>query len=491
MITDDRLLLYTLENWIFAKDFTGNIMCTKNIKEINEECLKMGSIDLVTADGSIDCTETPDIQEEVVFNLKYSEICAALNMLSEGGSFVIKVFTLFEACTVSVLYLLNCIFKEVSVFKPATSSCGNSEVYVVCINFKKNTENFKEIFQKMLEKVDEFISTPIFPIEAIPKEYIFEHEICCRLFMGSQISIIKNNIKSYECEKKWDYKKNMEKFKVLFCQQYMEKYALREIPQSKSILWKHRAKVFYKNNILIHSGSFSERCEFKKMSKAEKLNVLKNKFDNLRGLVKWPYSSSSINFCSLGTAIEIEIVTCKPIDNVLNSKFIGFELLKHIRKEIENNFGKSLFSYFTKDPIEFGADNKKIMFKMKDSFGKSEKDFFQQILLFLRKHKPEKVYLRNFIFLTHFSVSLLRILAAVFEDLWFTDSGDIILDKCKHSEWNVLNSVECEENIFSFLDIKILHKNDFNEALTNFNDQLLFRFIENALITIEKNLSLA
>ncbi|KAL5287402.1 CMTR2.2 family protein [Megaselia abdita] len=488
MITDDRLLLYTINNWIFAEDFTGNIMSHKNINEISKECLKLGSIDLVTADGSIDCTEIPDIQEEVVFSLNFAEICAALNILSEGGSFVLKVFTLFEACTVSVMYFLNCVFEEVSVFKPATSSCGNSEVYVICINFQRNAEHFESVFQRFLENVDNGDVTPIFPENSIPRGYLFEHEICCRLFMGYQISIIKNNIASYENSSNFEYK-NMERFKGIFFKEYMQRYSVQPIPKSRTILWKHRVKVQYKNNPLVHSGSFTERCEFKKLEKSEQLSILKNKFLSLKDFVKWPHSTDSIHFCSLGTPIEVNLITCKPITDVPSSKFIGFELLKHFRKEIENTFGKSLFCYFTKDPIEFVADDKVIRFKMKKSFGESEKVFFQNILIVLRKNKPNKVVLRNFIFLTHFSVSLLRILCSVFEDLWFTESGEIALENCKQSEWYVLNSIECEENVFSFLDIIHLHKNDFNEAVTNFNDQLLVKFTENALMTIERNLS--
>lgn len=49
---------------------------------------------------------------------------------------MIKMFTFFEYDTVCLLYLLGCAFESINVMKPATSKEGNSEVYVVCREFK-------------------------------------------------------------------------------------------------------------------------------------------------------------------------------------------------------------------------------------------------------------------------------------------------------------------------------------------------------------------
>ena len=47
------------------------------------------------------------------------------------------MFTMFESETVCMMYLLSICFDQVDVFKPATSKEGNSEVYVVCRDFKR------------------------------------------------------------------------------------------------------------------------------------------------------------------------------------------------------------------------------------------------------------------------------------------------------------------------------------------------------------------
>ena len=44
---------------------------------------------------------------------------------------------MFESETVCMMYLLSIFFNQVEVFKPATSKEGNSEVYVICKDFKR------------------------------------------------------------------------------------------------------------------------------------------------------------------------------------------------------------------------------------------------------------------------------------------------------------------------------------------------------------------
>lgn len=53
-----------------------------------------------------------------------------------GGHFVIKMFTFFECDTICLLYLLSRVFESINVTKPVTSKEGNSEVYVVCTEFR-------------------------------------------------------------------------------------------------------------------------------------------------------------------------------------------------------------------------------------------------------------------------------------------------------------------------------------------------------------------
>ena len=102
------------------------------LRQRSEELFGAGNpVHLVTADGGFNCQEDPASQEASVARLHFAEVLTALSLLTPGGDFVLKMFTLFEACSVSLMYFLRSTFAAVRVVKPATSKAGNSEVYVV------------------------------------------------------------------------------------------------------------------------------------------------------------------------------------------------------------------------------------------------------------------------------------------------------------------------------------------------------------------------
>ena len=73
----------------------------------------------VTSDGSIDCANNPAEQEASTAQLHYCEVVCALHVLTPGGSLVIKMFTLLEDSSVCLMFMLNCVFKQVIFFTHA------------------------------------------------------------------------------------------------------------------------------------------------------------------------------------------------------------------------------------------------------------------------------------------------------------------------------------------------------------------------------------
>lgn len=117
----DNLTFTSLNNWIFLKDTTGNIMNRKNfnslIEEVQRKCQSFQHpVDLVTADGSIDVRTNPMEQESATEELQFVEMIAALSVLSPGGSFVLKVTSFLDCQSVCQLYILCSLFEEVSNF---------------------------------------------------------------------------------------------------------------------------------------------------------------------------------------------------------------------------------------------------------------------------------------------------------------------------------------------------------------------------------------
>ena len=135
MINDDRFMLHTINHWDFGSDFSGDITKPDYSDHLRRVCGDQLA-HLVTADGSFDCQDRPNEQEKSVSWLHMKETLTALRILRKGGHFVIKMFTFFECDTICLLYLLVKVFESVRVMKPATSKEGNSEVYVVCKEYR-------------------------------------------------------------------------------------------------------------------------------------------------------------------------------------------------------------------------------------------------------------------------------------------------------------------------------------------------------------------
>ena len=141
----------------------------------------------------------PGDQENIVTNLHFAEIVTAILGLRDGGHCVLKMFTFFESDTICSLYLLCNIFREVNVFKPATSKEGNSEVYVICKNFSCSalTKGMKEILLSNVEKKNEH---SIFSKEDIDQNFMKEIRKCSSFFKEVQTKAILSNIESFDTD---------------------------------------------------------------------------------------------------------------------------------------------------------------------------------------------------------------------------------------------------------------------------------------------------
>jgi 23S rRNA U2552 (ribose-2'-O)-methylase RlmE/FtsJ len=93
--------------------------------------------DLVTGDGGLYVKDELQNYKEIYHsNLFFSEIFIALNVLKEGGNFILKIYDITTQITLDFLQLLFEHFESVNIFKPETSRIFNSERYVICTYFK-------------------------------------------------------------------------------------------------------------------------------------------------------------------------------------------------------------------------------------------------------------------------------------------------------------------------------------------------------------------
>ncbi|XP_045031722.1 cap-specific mRNA (nucleoside-2'-O-)-methyltransferase 2 isoform X3 [Daphnia magna] len=234
MIGDHRFIHNTLCYWNFGHDDTGDIMEWCNVNAILQ--CKGRHVNLVTADGSIDCAENPGEQEKHLAKLHWCETISALLLLSPGGSYVLKMFTFFEHTAVSLLYILRLSFEDLHVFKPCTSKEGNSEVYIIALRYTQTHEIQKllRIIQaQVYERKIDISSNALFSLSEIPEGFLRDIISCATLFKDHQEEAIMRNLTLYNVPLQG---KELAATKKKVAKRYMQKYGLRSIPLTKQIL---------------------------------------------------------------------------------------------------------------------------------------------------------------------------------------------------------------------------------------------------------------
>ncbi|XP_062356069.1 cap-specific mRNA (nucleoside-2'-O-)-methyltransferase 2 [Cinclus cinclus] len=240
MIMDDRLIANTLPWWYFGPDNTGDVMTLRHLTGLQSFVSSLTTVHLVTADGSFDCQGNPGEQEALVSPLHYCETVTALMILGTGGSFVLKMFTLFEHCSINLLFLLNCSFEEVHVFKPATSKAGNSEAYVVCLRYM-GRESLHPLLPKMMQNFGtEMVNKALFCQHALPESFLKTHEECCIFFYKYQVETISENIRLFEHMEEAEQMK-LNKLRDCAVEFFMQKFHMKPIGRSNWLVKKSQA----------------------------------------------------------------------------------------------------------------------------------------------------------------------------------------------------------------------------------------------------------
>jgi len=175
-------------------DGTGNILSLENL----QHCYKnYGSkIDFITGDGGFDFTLNFNEQEKVMIPLLFAQVCYALLMQRQGGTFILKFFDCFMNATIDINYILSAFYEKVYIIKPNTSRYANSERYIVCTGFLYNSshyyyENIIRTFHSMLSNIH---IVPRFLNLNIPYIFIKRIEECNAVIGQQQLENIYTTI---------------------------------------------------------------------------------------------------------------------------------------------------------------------------------------------------------------------------------------------------------------------------------------------------------
>lgn len=430
---DDRLISHTLENWIFGEDYDGDILKESNLRSLIAYCKTLGDINLVTGDGSIDCHDQPENQEEFVSKLQMAELIVSLAILANNGSMLIKMFTFYESSSISMLYILNSCFQELHIFKPATSKEGNSEVYVIAIGYNKAILS-DEIIEKMIRNFKDE-SKSLLPLDLIPMEFVQQVVEAARFFMNHQVAVIEGNIRTF---KRYDKVENdrIKMMKSQLVEEYAKLYKIAPIREDQKILNGLRVNNNINLNVRVHSGSHSERLVFFHLSRSDQFQVffdrLKQFYDSiLENATKSSSNSHKLRQTDVDPTGFIKFIQGKKIEKVVSSKFILVSLVKYLIElrtflgvaddPQESDIGKK----FNKIGNRLSVDPE--YFRQASSYDAYEKDVIMRFLSFITDLDSESFIIEGLPLFTQFTVGVMLFLSVfVFEEVHFKRSAGSI-----------------------------------------------------------------
>jgi 23S rRNA U2552 (ribose-2'-O)-methylase RlmE/FtsJ len=133
----------------FGIDGTGDIYQKGNqeafIKAVGRP------VQLFTADGGFDFSLDYSLQEKKIYHLLVCSALIGLQVLSQGGHFVLKLFDIQSQHTQILIALIGSCFKEWCLYKPSTSRPCNSERYLLCREYRGQKPEVLEML-RLIEK---------------------------------------------------------------------------------------------------------------------------------------------------------------------------------------------------------------------------------------------------------------------------------------------------------------------------------------------------
>lgn len=444
----------------------------------------------MTADGSIDCMLQPEDQESHVASLHYAETVAALQVLSPGGNFLLKMFTFFEDSSISLLYLLSTVFESLDIFKPATSKEGNSEVYVICKGFQPVSALHSHLNSIIESNFDTTFG--IFSKQSIPNSFLVQLKECCTIFMSLQIEVIERNLRAFHsCSFR------LKRLRRKVVEEFYARYELKSIPADKKIISKKTANEPHMNlNPRQHSGSYVERKHRSSMCEEERYLTLQNRLQafvmefNFEGTINFSLTSN-VN----APSYELRPQYGKRIQKLASSKFVytpKLRLFLEIVDLIKNSSKQKTFEcdFHTKNN-ETGVifEIESLSYLATDVYDVYEKKIALKIVEILQNLKPShNLVIQNLLLLSQFlSGFIFYVGHKFFRNLFFYKEGAIVLSCYQRNEKelealrSLVTQSTTEQAIVGLVDLKMLIKHSFYVAVVQYNTSLVLQYSLNFL----------
>lgn len=420
-----------------------------------------------------------------------------------GGSFLFKLFTMFEHSTINLMYILVCGFEHINIYKPSTSKEGNSEVYAVCTGYRGG-----QFIEDHMHNITQFYGHPdfstkaLFPLDCLPDSFLEQIQSCAYFFYNHQCKVINDNIVAYENP---NQRKDaiLKRQRSVIASMFLERYELAPIAKSDEILHN----VFPEDqhvhlNPRNHQGTFTERLHLKPVSYQEKIVKLHIELTSLMETYKL-VTNEEISWldCAKLHCVPINYTHGKPVGRIRSSKFVLSWILKLYIK-LTDCFGAVNFNVTNST-----ADGNTVIFKdqetnkMYDDWEKKNLSMLKDNLLILKD--GECLMLKNFRVLSQFSAGVLYLVAKTsFLELGFRNDSVIVL-KGFHNKVEVLSLLESittevsatlseggKKTVLGVLPIQNISQGVFYSLLLRYNNNFLYARSAEIINPLTKSLNI-
>ena len=155
-------------------------------------------VHLVVADGGFDAQRDSNNQEELAHHIVVSQTAAALSLLREGGTYIVKMFGFDEESTKQMLRYLYGYFDKMTFVKPTSSRPASAERYLVCCGYNGVGSGWDGLAWKQ-HQMDMTTSSTILP----NNEVVYDCTPLDNLANEFDIDMLKLNVES--CRSIVDY----------------------------------------------------------------------------------------------------------------------------------------------------------------------------------------------------------------------------------------------------------------------------------------------
>jgi len=192
--------------------------------------------EFVTADGGFDFSKDFNNQENTFYKLLLCEIYTTLSIQKTGGTFLVKVFDLFQHHTIKLLCCCKAFYSEMYIIKPNTSRPANSEKYILFKGFEGlDTSNKHEIVNELRKHIVDSNHDMTFDYKYLPDDLYYMMLDCVTkyniYYTFRQISYIKKTLDLVELKNNDEDKyksiiKTINNKNTESCNKWCEKYKL-------------------------------------------------------------------------------------------------------------------------------------------------------------------------------------------------------------------------------------------------------------------------